>query len=26
MDDLQIRVVNQASVKGIDAGPRPEDG
>ncbi|HUR98922.1 MAG TPA: 2Fe-2S iron-sulfur cluster-binding protein [Pyrinomonadaceae bacterium] len=26
MDDLQIRVVNQASVKGIDAGPRPEEG
>jgi ferredoxin len=26
IDDLQIRVVNQASVKGIDAGPRPEEG
>jgi hypothetical protein len=26
MDDLQVRVVNQASVKGIDAGPRPEEG
>jgi hypothetical protein len=26
MDDLHVRVVNQASVKGIDAGPRPEDG
>ena len=25
MDDLQIRVINQASVKGIDAGPRPAD-
>ncbi|MEO8573786.1 MAG: 2Fe-2S iron-sulfur cluster-binding protein [Pyrinomonadaceae bacterium] len=26
MDDLQVRVINQASVKGIDAGPRPEEG
>ena len=25
VDDLQVRVVNQASVKGIDAGPRPSD-
>ena len=25
MDDLHITVVNQASVKGIDAGPRPVD-
>jgi ferredoxin len=24
-DDLHITVVNQASVKGIDAGPRPID-
>ncbi len=24
-DDLHINVVNQASVKGIDAGPRPID-
>jgi hypothetical protein len=23
MDDLKVRVINQASVKGIDAGPRP---
>jgi ferredoxin len=23
MDDLHVRVVNQVSVKGIDAGPRP---
>lgn len=23
IDDLQVRVINQASVKGIDAGPRP---
>ena len=23
MDDLHVKVVNQASVKGIDAGPRP---
>ncbi|MFN6962893.1 MAG: 2Fe-2S iron-sulfur cluster-binding protein [Pyrinomonadaceae bacterium] len=22
-DDLKVRVINQASVKGIDAGPRP---
>lgn len=25
IDDLQVRVINQASVKGIDAGPRPAD-
>ena len=25
MDDLHVRVINQASVKGIDAGPRPVD-
>ena len=25
-DDLKVRVVNQASVKGIDAGPRPAEG
>ena len=25
MDDLQIRVINQVSVKGIDAGPRPAE-
>lgn len=24
-DDLKVRVINQASVKGIDAGPRPAD-
>ncbi len=24
-DDLQLRVVNQASVRGMDAGPRPFD-
>lgn len=23
MDDLHVRVINQVSVKGIDAGPRP---
>ena len=23
MDDLHIRVINQVSVKGLDAGPRP---
>lgn len=26
IDDLKVRVVNQASVKGIDAGPRPAEG
>ena len=26
IDDLKVRVTNQASVKGIDAGPRPSDG
>ncbi len=25
IDDLQVRVINQASVKGMDAGPRPSD-
>src|SRR4030095_110915 len=25
MDDLHVNVINQASVKGIDAGPRPVD-
>jgi ferredoxin len=25
MDDLHVKVVNQASVAGIDAGPRPDD-
>lgn len=25
MDDLHVRVVRQASVEGIDAGPRPVD-
>ena len=25
IDDLQIRVVNQSSVTGLDPGPRPED-
>ena len=25
VDDIKVRVVNQASVKGIDAGPRPKD-
>ena len=25
MDDLKVRVINQASVRGIDAGPRPVD-
>lgn len=24
-DDLKVRVVNQASVRGMDAGPRPFD-
>ncbi len=24
-DDLKVRVVNQASVRGLDAGPRPGD-
>jgi hypothetical protein len=23
IDDLHVRVINQASVAGIDAGPRP---
>src|SRR5689334_3808643 len=26
IDDMQIRVVNQSSVTGLDPGPRPEDG
>ena len=25
IDDLHVRVVNQASVKGLDPGPRPVD-
>ena len=25
IDDLQVAVINQASVKGIDAGPRPAE-
>jgi ferredoxin len=25
IDDLKVRVINQASVKGIDAGPRPNE-
>lgn len=25
MDDLHVNVINQASVKGIDAGPRPSE-
>ena len=25
IDDLKVRVINQASVKGIPAGPRPSD-
>ncbi len=25
IDDLHVRVINQVSVKGIDAGPRPAD-
>lgn len=25
IDDLKVKVVNQASVRGIDAGPRPVD-
>ncbi|MDT5121697.1 MAG: hypothetical protein QOC96_1179 [Acidobacteriota bacterium] len=25
MDDLKVRVVNQASVRGIDPGPRPTE-
>lgn len=25
IDDLHVKVINQASVKGIDAGGRPED-
>ena len=25
VDDLKVRVVNQASVRGIPAGPRPSD-
>ena len=25
MDDLKVKVVNQASVRGMDAGPRPID-
>src|SRR6187200_3163410 len=26
MDNLHVRGINQASVKGLDPGPRPEDG
>jgi ferredoxin len=26
IDDLKVRVVNQASVRGMDAGPRPSEG
>ncbi len=25
IDDLKVKVINQASVRGIDAGPRPLD-
>ncbi|MBC7909599.1 MAG: (2Fe-2S)-binding protein [Pyrinomonadaceae bacterium] len=25
IDDLKLRVINQASVRGMDAGPRPAD-
>lgn len=25
IDDLKVRVINQASVRGMDAGPRPVD-
>lgn len=25
IDDLKVRVINQASVRGIDSGPRPVD-
>ncbi len=25
IDDLKVRVVNQASVRGLDAGPRPTE-
>jgi len=25
IDDLHVRVINQASVKEMDAGPRPAD-
>lgn len=25
IDDLKVRVINQASVRGMDAGPRPLD-
>jgi Na+-transporting NADH:ubiquinone oxidoreductase subunit NqrF len=24
-DDLKVRVINQASTRGMDAGPRPVD-
>ena len=24
--DLKVRVINQVSVRGLDAGPRPEEG
>src|SRR5882757_6915205 len=26
IDDLKVKVINQASVRGMDAGPRPVDG
>jgi len=26
IDNLHVRVINQASVRGLDAGPRPEEG
>jgi len=26
IDDMQVRVINQSSVTGLDPGPRPEDG
>ena len=26
IDDLQVKVINQASVRGLDPGPRPEEG
>ena len=25
-DDLHVRVINQSSVRGLDPGPRPEEG
>jgi ferredoxin len=26
IDDMQVKVINQASVRGLDPGPRPEEG